>query len=293
METRHFARAAALEHIAPSVLSTQIRRLEVELGLRLFDRDSHSVTVTPSGRQFLSEAQGLSASLDALRDATQRAARSEKSVLRVGVFGEGLGELTHLLFASFSDRFPEVALSFTELFMHNQIAMLHERQVDVAFMRLPVEDPDLLVVPLFQEPVQAAVSARDELAESERLGIEDIIDRRFAVASGGTPEEWASFWSLDHERGTRSRVGAQVTTLFESFSTVAYSDIIDTVPASAARTMPHPGVAFVPVADLAPSTLALVSRKDSAHPHVPDLTTCIIDLVHEHLTVMAGAQALV
>lgn len=84
-----------------------------------------------------------------------------------------------------------------------------------------------------------------------------------------------------------------MTTLFESFSTVAYSDIIDTVPASAARTMPHPGVAFVPVADLAPSTLALVSRKDSAHPHVPDLTACIIDLVHEHLTVMAGAQALV
>lgn len=292
-QTQHFGRAAELEHIAPSVLSTQIRRLEIELGVVLFERSPHQVRVTPAGGYFMQEAGAILDALTALQTETRTIARSGDSRLSIGYFGEALGELTHLLFDAFSDAHPDTRLSFTELFMNNQIEALHSRQVDVAFVRLPIEDPLLSVTPLYREPVHAAVSARGAFAGETRLHIDDIIDQPFAVAAGGTPSSWSGYWSLDAQRGERSRVGAEVTTISESFSAVAYSDTIDTVPASAARTIRHPGVSFVPINDAGLTTLAFVHRHDNTNPMVEALLECATVLVRSRLTIMPGAEPLV
>lgn len=292
-ETRHFGRAAELEHIAPSVLSTQIRRLELELGVTLFERNSHQVTVTPAGAHFMREVQGILAALTTLQTETQSMGRVERHQLGIGYFGEALGELTHLLFGTFSERHPDTHLSFTELFMNNQLEALHTRQVDVAFMRLPVDDPQLEVIPLFQEPVHAAVSKRSEFSDSPRLRVSDIIDQPFAVAAGGTPSSWSSYWSLDQQRGEPSRIGAEVTTVSESFAAVAYSDTIDTVPASAARAIPHAGVSFVPIDDAGLSALALVFRKDSTNPMIAPLLHCTTEVVRHRINMLSGAEPLV
>ncbi|XPP27179.1 MAG: LysR family transcriptional regulator [Leucobacter sp.] len=292
-QTRHFGRAAELEHIAPSVLSTQIRRLEIELGVTLFERSPHRVRVTPAGAHFLQEAGAILDSLTALQSETRTIARGGDSRLSIGYFGEALGELTHLLFDAFTEAHPDTRLSFTELFMNNQLEALHSRQVDVAFVRLPVEDPLLEVTPLYQEPMHAAVSARGAFAGEARLHIEDIIDQPFAVAAGGTPSSWSGYWSLDEQRGERSRIGAEVTTVSESFSAVAYSDTIDTVPASAARTIRHPGVSFVPIDDAGPTALAFVRRRDNTNPMVDALRECATGLVRRRLTLMPGAEPLI
>lgn len=292
-QTRHFGRAAELEHIAPSVLSTQIRRLETELGVALFERGPHRVRITAAGEHFLQEAGLILDSLTALQTETRSIARNGGSRLRIGYFGEALGELTHLLFDAFTEAHPETRLSFTELFMNNQLESLHSKQVDVAFVRLPIDDPVLEVTPLYREPVHAAVSARSIFAGESRLHIDDIIDQPFAVAAGGTPSSWSGYWSLDQQRGEPSRIGAEVTTVSESFSAIAYSDTIDTVPASAARTILHPGVSFVPLDDTAPTTLALVRHRDNANPMVDALRECAIRLVRQRLSVMPGAEPLV
>lgn len=292
-QTRHFGRAAELEHIAPSVLSTQIRRLETELGVELFERGPHRVRITPAGEHFLQEAGAILDSLALLRSETRSIARGGDSRLSIGYFGEALGELTHLLFDSFTEAHPETRLSFTELFMNNQLDALHTRQVDVAFVRLPIDDPQLEVTPLYREPVHAAVSARGAFAGEARLHVDDIIHQPFAVAAGGTPSSWSGYWSLDEQRGEPSRVGAEVTTVSESFSAIAYSDTVDTVPASAARTIRHPGVAFVPIDGAEPSALALVRHRDNANPMVDALRECATELVRRRLTLMPGAEPLV
>lgn len=292
-QTRHFGRAAELEHIAPSVLSTQIRRLETELGVVLFERGPHRVRVTAAGEHFLHEAGAILDSLSTLQTETRALARDGGSRLRIGYFGEALGELTHVLFDTFSEAHPDTRLSFTELFMNNQLEALHSRQVDVAFVRLPIDDPRLEVTPLYQEPVHAAVSTRSTFASETRLHVDDIIDQPFAVAAGGTPSSWSGYWSLDQQRGEPSRIGAEVTTVSESFSAIAYSDTIDTVPASAARTISHPGVSFVPIDDAAPTTLALVRRRDNTNPMADALHECATNLVRRRLTLMPGAEPLV
>lgn len=92
--------------------------------------------------------------------------------------------------------------------MNNQIELLHSGEVDVAFIRLPVGDEELAVTPLFPEPLHAATSSHGELAGLPSVTVEDLLDPPFAVAGGGTPPAWSSYWSLDAQRGERSRVGA-------------------------------------------------------------------------------------
>ena len=291
-QTLHFGKAAELEHIAPSVLSTQLRRLENELGVSLFDRSSSRVAITQAGTHFISEASSILDSLHVLKVDTQSAAGSATTRLRIGFFGEALGELTHLLFNSMSETYPHTALAFTELSMNNQFELLHSGVVDVAFIRLPVDDPALCITPLFQEPLRAAISARGEFAGLDSVSIDDILDRPFAVAGQGTPASWSSYWSLDAERGERSRVGAAVTTLPESLAAVAYTDTIDTFPESATRVYRHPGVDFLPISDAEPSTLALVSRKGNPNPLVESLRECAITLVRQYIGIMPGAESL-
>lgn len=83
-EELHFGRAAAREHIVQSVLSQQLQRLERGLGVRLLERSTHHVVLTPAGSAFLVEARRILAHVERAVVVTQRAA-SSVSTLRVGV----------------------------------------------------------------------------------------------------------------------------------------------------------------------------------------------------------------
>jgi DNA-binding transcriptional LysR family regulator len=91
-EQLHFGRAAESLHIAQPVLSRQIRALEKDLDARLFERDSHRVTLTAAGRQLLDDARHLLANADATRRRVLRAARGTRRLVvgfRAGVVVTG------------------------------------------------------------------------------------------------------------------------------------------------------------------------------------------------------------
>lgn len=292
-ETLHFGRAAELEHIAASALSTQIRRLESKLDVKLFERTPHQVLITPAGAHFVREARRILAQLDLLRTQTQSIARSATEHLSIGFFGEALGELTHRVFGAFAAAFPQTRLEFTELSMSTQFEDLGSGVVDVAFFRMPIDDQRFEVRPLFQERLYAAVAVAGPFGAATSLQVEDIIDQPFAVAGDTTPAEWAHFWTLAGARGTPGRTGALVRTLNESLSAVAYSGAIDTYPASATRTFHHPGVRFVPLSDGPASVQAFVWRRGNTNPMIPELLKVTQSVVRDHIDELPEAESLV
>src|SRR3984957_16070042 len=144
----HFGRAADELHIAQPALSRQIRALEHDLGTPLLTRDSHGVALTDAGRQLLTDAGPLLASAHAVRRRGAGAARGSQRLM-VG-FRAGIPATPAIqLFAA---RHPDVIVDMQRIEGDDQAPMLLDGRIDVGYVRLPIDEAGLRVVPLYTEP---------------------------------------------------------------------------------------------------------------------------------------------
>lgn len=254
-----FRRAAESQHIAQSSFSEQIARLEREVGVRLFERDSHRVALTEAGALFVERAQGMLDDLRATIAEVRDIAGMPETRLRIGLFAEGAGELTPVLMQAFRRAAPSVRLSFCELTMPMQVSALLDTSVDIAIVRPPIGDERLSVHDLFLEPRVAAVSEHHHLSGRDQLHVVDLLEEPMISASF---QPWGAFWSCDEERGKPGRPVATVSSVAESLAAVAHLDAVDTFPASAARHYRCPGVRYVPVDDARYASVAIAYCRD-------------------------------
>lgn len=287
-ETLHFGKTAEIENIAQSGLSTQIAKLENELGFKLFERTSHRVSITDAGQEFIERTRVLLSNLNNMVLDCRAISESSRGVLKLGFFGEAAGELTHLIFSLFQNSNPDIRLMVTELSMINQVQALISGKVDAALIRLPVFDPRLEFDVMFDEPRVAVVPVNHEMANAPVLRMADIIEQPFAVAGEGAPAEWAAYWSLANE--SPCRVGAYVQSIPESLAAVAYSGAFDTYPLTATRLYTHPGVRYVPLADAPRSILAIATVAGNRSPAVRSLRRCINEIVESSLACIPEAR---
>lgn len=238
-EELHFRRAAERMHIAQPAFSEQIRRLERELGAQLFDRTSHYVRLTEAGGLFLGEVQRALAQVDHAAEVAARAARGELGSLTVGFIGSAANELTPQILRRFNARHPGVGVSLREFGYSDPSAGLAEGEVDVAFVRPPVECEDALVFePLLDESCVAAVASDHPLAREQALSAHQL----------------------------RAEALVQANTVDECLQMVASGAGVALTPASTERFHGRPGVRFLPVTDVAGSCVGVAYRKDAVNP---------------------------
>lgn len=133
-EEKHFTRAAERCRVSQSGLSAAIRRLEQELGARLFERTTRSVEPTPAALALLPHAREILAQTAAARDAVVRASHQLAGSLRVGA-EQCLGAVdVNLLLERFHRRHPGVDIQFVQAGSHQLAGLLHAGELDVAFV---------------------------------------------------------------------------------------------------------------------------------------------------------------
>jgi DNA-binding transcriptional LysR family regulator len=138
----HFARAAERLGIAQPALSQQIKALENQLGVQLFNRSKRRIELTETGSAFLQEARAtLEAAEKAIRVA-QDTARGEAGRIDIGFVGSVMYEprFPHLLNA-YRDTHPGVRLSLHEMPILTQIDSVHQQHLDIAIVREPLAHP--------------------------------------------------------------------------------------------------------------------------------------------------------
>jgi DNA-binding transcriptional LysR family regulator len=142
-EELNFHRAAERLHLAQPALSSQIKTLEEELGVRLFERSTRSVKMTPPGRVFLDEARSV---LAAANQAEQRAKKAEQGVvgtLRIGVIAPAANAWLAGILRRFRQQFPGVQLSLFDLTSTEQLRRLRIGELEAGLLRPPVGFPEL------------------------------------------------------------------------------------------------------------------------------------------------------
>ncbi|HEY1174923.1 MAG TPA: LysR substrate-binding domain-containing protein [Phytomonospora sp.] len=188
-EERHFGRAAERLGMAQPPLSQRIRRLETELGVRLFDRHARGADLTDAGRVLLGETVDLLARLDRAVDLTRRAHRGEIGALRAGVPADVPGRALAAIAGAFAARRPELDLDLQELTTAEQLRQLADRALDAAHVRLPAEAEGFAVVAEVAVPMgvvlprDSPLAARAELRLADLAG-EGLVTRPRAAAPG-------------------------------------------------------------------------------------------------------------
>jgi DNA-binding transcriptional LysR family regulator len=173
-EELHFGRAAARVRIAQPPLSQQIRQLEAELGVTLFTRTKRRVELTTAGHAFLDEVRGVFAQTERAVRTAQRTSRGEIGRLAIGFVPSADLDVLPRVLRAWRPRFPGVEIEMQTLLPGDQVKALHDGHIQIGFVRLPVDESDLVVEPIQREPLLAALPETHRLARRARVRLADL-----------------------------------------------------------------------------------------------------------------------
>jgi len=181
-EELHFGRAAEKLHMSQPPLSMQIRALEEELGVRLFNRTQRQVALTQAGNALLLEARQVLARVEQAVLVTRRAGRGEIGELVVGFISVADYNVLPTVLRDFRRRYPLVNLTLRESTTDAQVRDLVAGRLDVGFVLPPVNEPALESVSILREPLIAALPEKHPLARKPgKLDLGKLRDAPFIL----------------------------------------------------------------------------------------------------------------
>jgi len=173
-EHGNLTRAAAALHLAQPSLSTQIKRLERDLGTELFERVPRGVALTPAGAALLPLARTAIADVEQIRRTADELTSPEGGTLRVGATPSLSSMLLPAALTAFHANHGRVALEFVEAGSEDLIRRLERDELDLALVILPVPHHAVETVPLAEEDLVMVVEPGHPLADRDRVGIGDL-----------------------------------------------------------------------------------------------------------------------
>jgi DNA-binding transcriptional LysR family regulator len=267
-EELHFGRAAARLQIAQSPLSQSIRTLEGELGVALLDRTTRRVSLRPAGEAFLPRAREAIAAAGAAVDDARSAATGQLGRLRVGFTGSMTYALLPALAKALRAQLPRVALDLRgELLTPEQVHRLVNRELDIGFLRPPIEHADLAIEPMGAESLVVVLPRGHALAARNAIAVGDLENEAFITYP-------SHFRSVLHdavsatcaENGFIPTVAVEVGETATLVSFVAAGMGVALVPASA-QFMTVTGAVYRPLLGATHSVqIAMCWRRDAEAP---------------------------
>lgn len=206
-EELSFTRAAERLHVAQPALSVQIRKLEDELGVDLFDRSRRTIRLTPAGDVLLAETRRVLAALDQTLEVVRQVGAGDVGRLAVGFVPSAANEALPPLLRRYGAAHPGVRLSLHELAPDALVRGLHDGRLDVCFLYLPFDDPTLETAVIAREAFVAALPAGHPLADGAGpLDLALLADEPFVLpARHGMPGLHAQVLALCREAGFSPR----------------------------------------------------------------------------------------
>jgi LysR family transcriptional regulator, hydrogen peroxide-inducible genes activator len=166
-EHRHFGRAADACYVSQPTLSTQIRKLETELGVDLIERNPRNLVLTDAGRRVVERARIILAEADNITEIARQASDPESGSLRIGIFPTLAPYLLPHVVPHIHARYPGLELLLVEEKTEEVLQRLREGKLDAGVLALPVNDELLHQEFLFEEEFVLAVPADHPLAGTD------------------------------------------------------------------------------------------------------------------------------
>jgi DNA-binding transcriptional LysR family regulator len=246
-EELHFGRAAGRLHMAQPPLSQQIKALETELGLKLFERTKRRVELTDPGRLFLDEARATLARARRAEEVVRQAAKGMRGRLAVAFVTSASYSILPEVIRMFRADHPDVELTLQELNPAEQLAAIRKRDVDVGLLRLPVPNTSLALEPVLKEPLVAALPRDHRLADSKFLRLKALAGEPFILfPRHHGPGIFDVIMKACERAGFSPRMGQEPNDMQSILAYVAGGLGVSLVPASLAG-FHAPSVSYLPL----------------------------------------------
>lgn len=182
---RHFQRAAEACGVSQPTLSALVQKLEEELELTLFDRKTHPITPTESGRAVVDQAHLVLYHIAQLRELTRSEKEQSSGSIRLGVIPTVAPYILPRLFKQMQKMFPQIELRAFELRTAVIIEQLRKAELDMAILATPLEQVDFLEIPLYYEKFAAYVSPAEDLYIKKEIAAHEMPTEHLWVLKEG------------------------------------------------------------------------------------------------------------
>jgi LysR family hydrogen peroxide-inducible transcriptional activator len=184
-DTGSFSRGAEQSHVSQPSLSQQIRKLEDELGARLFDRLGRSIRLTNLGKTFLPRARSVLRELEAARGDVAEQKGSAGGAINIGVIPTVAPYLLPAQLSAFARMFPKAQLTVMEDITPVLLDRLRAGTIDLAILALPVRGHEFESFPILTERLFAALPQKHRLAKRKSIALKDLRSEPFLLLRDG------------------------------------------------------------------------------------------------------------
>lgn len=184
-ETKHFGKAAARCFVSQPTLSGQIKKLEEELGVVIFERTKRSVEITAIGQEIITHARQLMEQAQAIEMVARAHKDPLSGQLRIGALPTLSPYLMPLILVPLKQRYPRLRLVLSEEMTDSLLRRLRDHELDAALVATAVENADLRTIPLFDEPFWLAHPREHPLYYKDEISREDLEDLDVLLLSDG------------------------------------------------------------------------------------------------------------
>jgi DNA-binding transcriptional LysR family regulator len=258
-EELSFGRAAERLHIVQPAVSQQIRRLERELGVPLFDRSSRHVRLTAAGERLLPEARAVLAAAGRARQVAAGIAAGTEGILRLGT-SQGLGERLDRTLEELRQTAPGLQVRLVSVPPTERVARVRTGELDAAFVRAMTSVPSVELLPTWQDPLTGALPAAHPLAAQPAIKLPQLsgLPLRLAPRADNPPFHDLVVGACA-DAGFKPLLGPPFTTAQDTLAEIGAGPPAWTVLyTAAADLMPVRRVVFRPLAGLTAQTCLAV-----------------------------------
>jgi DNA-binding transcriptional LysR family regulator len=283
-EELHFGRAAERLHIVQPAVSQQVRRLERELGLDLFDRTTRTVTLTGAGQAFLPHARAVLRAEQSALSAMAALRTHQDAALRLGT-SVGLGTRLDAVLTLLAERAPQLVVELVSAPVTTRLRRVRDGDLDAAFVRGVPHSPGLELVPVWTEVLVAALPAKHPLADLPAVPLAALASLPLRISpQQANPVLVDTVIAACRAAGFEPILGPAFTTDQDTLAAIAAGAPSWTVYyAAQAEIQPGPRIVFRPFTDPAPTIQTYLATR-------PDLPSGRLGTLLKVCAHLAGAE---
>ena len=182
---RHFVKAAESCHVTQSTLSMMIQKLEQELEINIFDRKMQPIAPTEIGRSLINQAKVILYNAKQFKELALSEKQQESGKVTLGIIPTVAPYILPKLFNILQERNPNIQLHVKEITTAEIIKQLDKAEIDMALLATPLDNPNILEIPVYYERFFGYISPTEDLYQMKELEMNHIpMDHLWVLKEG-------------------------------------------------------------------------------------------------------------